>query len=189
METHVLWTPLQETGLEHLHLTENETGVVADSLMLGIEHATPFRLRYQVWIDSAWHVRECRLLVNEEKSLHLYADGQGHWTDDAGAALTDLDGCLDIDISHTPFTNTLPMRRLQLTAGESTNILVVYITVPDLSVRPFQQRYTCLAQTDIGAIYRYESVESGFTADLPVDSQGLVMDYPKGWKRMEIPGA
>jgi hypothetical protein len=185
MESHVWWTPLQQIGLEQLDLVENETGVFADGLVLGIEHATPFRLWYQVRADSTWYVRECLLQVGGEKgrTMHLYTDGQGHWAGATGVAYPALDGCLDIDISYTPFTNTLPVRRLALTPGESADLLVAYITVPDLSVRPVQQRYTCLSRTASGGIYRYEGLESNFTADLLVDDQGLVVDYPGIWKR------
>lgn len=188
MESHVWWSSLQQIGLEQLHLMENETGVVAEGLVLGIEYATPFRLWYQVWTDSAWNVRECLLQVGGEKgqTLHLYSDGQGHWTDAAGVACPTLDSCLDIDISSTPFTNTLPVRRLALIPGESEDLLVAYITVPDLSIRPVQQRYTCLSRTASGGIYRYEGLESNFTADLLVDAQGLVVDYPGIWKRAEM---
>jgi uncharacterized protein len=187
METHVWWTPLQQTGLEHLHLVENETGVVADGLVLGIELTTPFRLWYQVRMDSNWSVRECLLQVGGEKgqTMHLYADGQGHWTDAEDVAYSALNGCLDIDISRTPFTNTLPIRRLALTPGESADLLVAYVTVPDLSIRPVQQRYTCLSRTASSGVYRYEGLESNFTADLLVDDQGLVVDYPGIWKRTE----
>ena len=121
MESQIWWTPLQLPGMEQLYLVENETDVVADGLVLGIEGATPFRLWYKVWMDKDWHVRECFLQVGEEKgpTVHLYSDGQGHWTDDAGVACSTLDGCLDIDISQTPFTNTLPIRRLALTPGKT----------------------------------------------------------------------
>lgn len=188
MESHVWWTPLEFPGLEQLHLVENETGVVADGLVLGIESAIPFRLWYQVWMDVDWNVRECLFQVGREKgqTVHLYTDGQGHWTDAAGIACSTLDGCLDIDISCTPFTNTLPVRRLALTPGENADLLTAYITVPNLSIRPVRQRYTCLSHTTSGGIYRYEGLESNFTANLSVDVQGLVVDYPGSWKRAEM---
>ncbi len=188
METHVWWTPLEPPGLEQLYLVESETGVVADGLVLGMEGATPFRLRYQVWMDLDWNVRECLLNVGERQgqSLHMYADGQGHWTDAEGSTYSSLDGCLDLDISCTPFTNTLPIRRLALTPGESADLLVAYLTVPDLTIRLARQRYTCLSRTTSGGVYRYEGLETNFTADLPVDALGLVIDYPGIWKRVEI---
>ena len=188
MESHVWWTPLELPGLEQFHLVENETGVVADGLVLGIEGATPFRLWYQVRTDTNWNTRECLLQVGGEQgqSVHLYTDGQGHWTDAAGAACAALEGCLDLDISRTPFTNTLPLRRLALKPGESMDLLVAYMTVPALSIRPVRQRYTCLSRTASGGIYRYEGLESNFTADLSVDEQALVVDYSGIWKRVEM---
>ncbi|HEY0757024.1 MAG TPA: putative glycolipid-binding domain-containing protein [Ktedonobacteraceae bacterium] len=185
MESYVWWVALEVPGLEQLHLVKNETGIIVDSFVLGIEGVMPFRLWYQVWTDNNWNVRECFLQLGGEKgqTVHLYADGQGHWTDDAGVARSDLDGCLDIDISHTPFTNTLPLRRLELAPGESAHLLVAYAAIPDLVIRPARQRYTCLSRTTSGGLYRYEGLENNFTADLPVDDQGLIVDYPGIWKR------
>jgi uncharacterized protein len=101
----------------------------------------------------------------------------------AKQAFSTLDGCLDLDISRTPFTNTLPIRRVALAPGESTDLLVAYTSVPDLSIRPVRQRYTCLSRTPSDGTYRYEGLESNFTADLLVDEKALVVDYPGIWKR------
>src|SRR5260370_32876428 len=120
MESHVWWTPLELPGLEQLHLVENEMGVVADGLVLGIEHATPFRLWYQVWTDNDWNVRECLLQVGGEQgqTVNLSTDGQGQWTDAAVFAFYTLDVCLVIDISLTSFPNNIPVRSLSLSFGE-----------------------------------------------------------------------
>lgn len=46
------------------------------------------------------------------------------------------------------------------------------------------QRYTFLEKNAEGGVYRYENLASGYTADLNVDAQGLVIDYPGDWKRV-----
>jgi hypothetical protein len=56
----------------------------------------------------------------------LSADGKGRWFDAKGTHLAELDGCIDIDISATPFTNTLPIRRLQLKHGAAQVLRCVY---------------------------------------------------------------
>ena len=69
---------------------------------------------------------------------------------------------------------------------------MVYIAVPQMQVEVTQQRYTSLAVTPSGGQYRYESLEQGvctFTADLPVDQEGLVLDYPELFKRVGAWGA
>jgi uncharacterized protein len=186
MDTHVCWTALQQPGLEHLHLMEHEAEIVADGLVLAVEGAAPYRLWYQVRADGEWRVRECLLQVGgvNGATMRLSSDGLGHWTDADGNACASLDGCLDVDISVTPFTNTLPLRRLALAPDASADLQVVYISVPALSVRLARQRYTCLARTASGGRYRYEGLESGFQAELAVDAQALVVDYPNLWKRV-----
>ena len=95
-----------------------------------------------------------------------------------------LDGCEYVDISDTPFTNTLPIRRLGLASGESAVISVAYFDGAELQPWPELQRYTCLQQDSDGGLYRFESLDGGFTADLPVDADGLVFDYPGLFRRV-----
>ena len=91
-----------------------------------------------------------------------------------------------MDLSVTPFTNTLPIRRLVLRDGESSEIADVYVTVPVMEQGVSRQRYTCLERGPEGGLYRYEDrgIFRGFTADLPVDAEGLVLDYPGIFRRM-----
>src|SRR5215203_6431025 len=71
-------------------------------------------------------------------------DGEGHWKRRGGEPMPDLDGCIDVDISATPFTNTLPIRRLGFEPGQSEELTVAYIRVPELLIGPERQRYGCL---------------------------------------------
>jgi len=59
------------------------------------------------------------------------------------------------------------------------------MTVLEMQVRAAPQRYTCLARNADGGVYRYESLSSGFTRDLLIDADGLVIEYPGIWKRVE----
>jgi hypothetical protein len=43
------------------------------------------------------------------------------------------------------------------------------------------QRYTAL---DGAKHYRFESLDDGFTAELPVDEDGFVLDYPGLFRRL-----
>lgn len=56
---------------------------------------------------------------------------------------------------------------------------------PTLGRQRAQQRYTCLEASGSTARYLYESVASGFRAELVVDGDGLVSDYPGVWERVE----
>jgi uncharacterized protein len=85
---------------------------------------------------------------------------------------------MDIDFAATPFTNTLPVRRLDLQPGESAEIAVAYIDAHSLGVMPIRQRYTCLESGADGGRYRFEALPyaalpDGFSAELSVDAMGL----------------
>ncbi len=186
MEWNVMWVPWAGVGLEHLRLRQNDTMMLIDSVVIGVNDDQPFRLWYEIQTESDWKVRACtlRLLGDTTPVVTLHADGEGHWTDAAGVPLSALDGCIDVDISVTPFTNTLPIRRVSLHPGQSVDLLVAYLSVPEMEVRSAPQRYTCLEGNAAGGLYRYESLTSGFTRDLRIDAQGLVIDYPGLWKRV-----
>jgi hypothetical protein len=178
------WTPWDEPGSEHLCLTLAADGVHADGVILRRKDDRDLRVHYRVETDPAWQVRRLHLaILGSEHALHLERDDAGNWEVNRSAA-PELAGCHDIDIEITPFTNTLPIRRLALAEGESAEIRVAYVPVPELAVRPAEQRYTCLApRSPAGGLYRYEGLFRGFTAELPVDPDGLVRDYPETFRR------
>lgn len=189
MERHVMWSPWTGPGLEHLYVTQNTEQVVADGLILGVKEQEPFRVRYEIHCDQHWRVRTVQVSVlgRAPQTLSLSTNGKGSWTTEAGIELLSLRGCLDVDISATPFTNTLPIRRLALNPGQSALLSMVYIAIPQMQVTAVEQRYTCLEKTAKGGRYRYESLKdgvSGFTAELPVDGDGLVGDYPGLFRRV-----
>ena len=176
------WNKGQEgVGLEHLLLDER----VADSVVLAFdERRGPYRLTYRLTWDESWRLREADLVVATERSttsLYLRTDGQGRWRDGGGRAVDELDGCVDIDIWPTPFTNSFPVRRVPLDVGERRQFRMAWVFAPDLTIRPQPQAYTRLAER----LYLFESPDGGgFSAELPVDEDGIVLDYPGLFRRV-----
>jgi hypothetical protein len=188
VERDVLWRTLQEPGLEHLALRETARGIRADGLAIGVfgSPARPFRLRYRLGCDPAGRVTDLTLHVTRPRPrrIALRGDGQGTWRNASGAELGELRGCIDVDIMTSPFTNLLPIRRLAWAPGRSAEIDVVYVSVPELDVQPHRQRYTCIVATPGRARFRFESLTTGFAADLEVDGDGLVTDYGDVFQRV-----
>lgn len=133
---------------------------------------------YSIDTDASWATRTVRI-ATEHSSLVLFADGRGHWTEGDGRTLDRLAGAIDVDISATPFSNTLPIWRLGLGVGESADIVTAYIALPDLTVTADPQRYTRLDERS----YRYQSRDSDFARDITVDEYGFVVDYPGLFRR------
>jgi hypothetical protein len=182
----VMWSAWDAPGLEHLRLAMHNDGVVADGIVLGLTEGRPFRVAYEVRCDVGWRVRTVRVGVpgSEQPGVNVRSDGEGNWTTLDGRAVPELQGCVDADISVTPFTNTLPIQRLGLVPEETAELYVAYVECTEMQVWPEPQRYTCLEKRARGALYRFRSLDGGFTADLPVDADGLVVDYPGLFRRV-----
>lgn len=171
-------------GFEHLLLSE----LSADSTILGFdEQGEAFRLTYHLRWDELWHLRDARLVRTNAAgviALHLDSDGRGHWRNGSGIHLDSLDGCIDIDIWPTPFTNTFPIRRARLAIGQRQEFTMAYVdagTGPGISFRAMRQGYTRLGPL----LYRYENLDgSGFSAELPVDDDDVVRDYQGLFRRL-----
>jgi hypothetical protein len=92
------------------------------------------------------------------------------------AALADA---LDCDLGLSPATNLMPILRHGLVAGGGgVELITAWVSVPDLSVRPDGQRYSYLRGGPDHHLLRYEALDGSFTADITVDREGIVVDYP-----------
>src|SRR5262245_25365048 len=182
----ICWVPIwnkdrEGLGLEHLLLAER----TADSVVLAFdEELGPFRLTYRLTWDESWQLRDAELAVATERftrSLNLQTDGQGRWRHRDGRAIDALDGCLDVDIWPTPFTNSFPIRREPMAVGERRQFRIAWIFAPDLTLHAQSQAYTRLANR----LYLFENLDgSGFRAELAVDEDGIVLDYPDLFRRV-----
>lgn len=188
MFKNAFWRPVTGVGLEHLRLSEDRAGITAESVVVGTSDGDPFRVHYELDCDLDWRPERVSVatLGRSAASTTLRADGEGTWIDGRGEELPALRGAVDVDVSATPFTNTLPIRRLDLDAGESADLTVAYLDVPALRVEADAQRYTCLDPVDEdGGRYRYNAIDGEFSAELAVDADGLVVEYAGLFTRVD----
>jgi hypothetical protein len=182
----VCWSPLwnkhhENFGLEHLVLTER----AADSVILAMdEDDAPFRLDYHLrWAPSGCLLEADLVLIKGQsrRSLELRADGKGTWRHADGRHIPELDGCIDVDIWPTPFTNSFPIWRTPMAIGQREEFHMAWIDGTTLTVEAKPQAYSRLEER----LYLFESLDgSSFQAQLPVDDHGLVLDYPDLFQRI-----
>ena len=176
------WQDWSGRGLEHLVLKEGSGQIVAAAAVLGVSGNQLFAAHYKICCDPDWRVRSVELHeIGSDRTLELASNGAGNWSDGSGATQPQLAGAMDVDISITPFTNTLPIRRLGLKPGESAEIAAVYVRLPELTAGTDLQRYTCLEPR---RRYRYESLDSDFMREIETDEHGLVTLYPGLFRRI-----
>jgi hypothetical protein len=188
LQTTARWRPLAGDGLEHVTITPLNTAagtiIRASSVIIGGRGGRPYGVFYRIDCASDWTVLSFSIETTDGVGVALVSDGAGHWHTESGTHLVPFDGCIDIDLAGTPFTNTLPIRRLDLTPSSGTaSLSMLYIPFDTFEPRRDNQRYTCISPQKL---YRYEAQDRSFAADLPVDEDGLVLDYPTLFCRLSI---
>jgi hypothetical protein len=178
---HVRWELHAGSGIEHLVLqASSNAGPATTSIeRKRARHFLSNRRLYRSPWCRPYTLQPTRCRQDTRRILN--ADGAGNWHDTHGNNLPSLQGCIDVDIIATPFTNTLPIRRLAWQEGEQQRISVAWIAVPDLQVLRSPQTYTCITP---GKQFRYENVDTSFSANLDIDEDGLVIDYPDMFMRV-----
>ena len=143
------------------------------------DDAGAWSLRYSVIADRTWLTRTVFVEVLADDGLErvtLEVDQMGEWTLD-GRPWPDLRGCTDVDISATPLSNTMPVRRLGLSVGAEATIEAAWLDVPSLAVHRVPQTYRRLPDDERGlATYTYADPTYGPFV-FSVDAAGLVVDY------------
>ena len=170
----VRWRTWDHSSIETLSLRWENEGWTATG-EVGREAIT-----YVLRLSAGWQVRQFLLFRDlDEPDLWLGTDGSGRWGEMNGAHRTDLDGCLDVGLGCTPFTNTLPIRRMQLDVGDAADITTAMIDVETLGVVPVRQRFHRLGARR----YAITNLDTDVHVEFDIDEYGLVHDYPGGFRR------
>ncbi len=177
----VLWRNVNSPGCEYCALSRAGGGWRLEGTVLLADEDRPLEVRYRVECDEGWATRTVEVDTRsggDRRTLRLRVDAGGRWWRD-GEELPAVRGCLDVDLSVTPATNTLPIRRLTLAEGAAAPVTTAWVRFPALAIEPLPQRYTRLGPDR----YRYES-DTGFVTEIETDDLGLVTRYGGGWERM-----
>jgi hypothetical protein len=193
----LFWARRDTSGAEHT-LVDVHAGLHARGTALAVD-PLPYSARYELrtgpdWVSTALEVstegagwsRTLRLeseagrwraSTAERGDLDAALTAAGH----AGAGLPGTEdpdllfGALDVDLTGSPLTNTLPIRRLGLLKAEpgvAHRVSVAWVLMPSLEVVQADQIYTSLGDR------RVRFATETFSADLVVDDEGFVVEYP-----------
>jgi hypothetical protein len=165
----LVWRGLEEWLAEACEVTLAGERLHARGVQLGAE-PHPYRADYELTTGANWITE--RLLVScGERSLDLRRADDGSWTAN-GEPQPHVQGALDCDLAFSPLTNFMPARRL---AGQPVDHVMAWVSVPGLAVLRSEQRYEPIDARTV----RFIGLEDGFTADLELDEDGLVVRYPR----------
>ena len=181
MQTNILWSGIEYNSLENCLVKTTDTGAEINSVIVGGYDGKIYHVEYQIRTNENWET-----IFVEIKSQHsnirdyfiFESDAKGNWALN-GKPEDQFQGCIDVDIPVTPFTNTLPIKRLNMQKSEVSEIYVLYIDLLERKITPVRQKYIRLADTR----YHYENIPNDFEANIEVDEFGFVVDYPSLFTR------
>lgn len=183
MQTNVLWTGREYYSLENCLVNTTANGSEITSTIIGHYEKKIYQVGYSIKTNGNWETVFFEINArhsNQIQSIRLEGDGRGNWMSE-GKEMTQFNGCLDIDIPLTPFTNTLPINRLRLEVNQTQEIRVIYLDLLAHQITPVRQKYTRLSHLE----YQYENIPNDFEAKIQVDESGLVVDYPSLFVRTD----
>jgi hypothetical protein len=169
----VVWRGLEEWLAETCEVTLDGDRLHARGTQLGAE-PHPYRVDYELTTAEGWVTERLAVTAHDaagQRELDLRRAADGTWTAN-GAPQPHVDGALDCDLAFSPLTNVMPARRL---AGAPADHVMAWVSVPDLAVLRSEQRYEPIGARHV----RFVSRDSGFTVELELDEDGLVVRYPR----------
>ena len=178
----ILWRRLDEPGHEftQLYFEDAVWSLTGTAIFVsGQRPRRPVRIDYLVVCDADWQTRSARVsgwVGDETIRIDILVDDSRRWRLN-GIDVPEVDGCVDIDLSFSPSTNLLPIRRLRLDVGDEVAARAAWLRFPDFRLEPLDQSYRRVA----GGTYHYESRGGKFVAELSVNEAGFVTGYPKLW--------
>jgi hypothetical protein len=188
--TILTWQGVSAPRLESVRLLVAEDRLKASGRLIAAADGDKeaFSTSFEVATDS--HGAFNRLLIRastaeEERQISVSRTEDGLWLVDRGQGTerSTFGGALEVDVAGAVVFNALPIRRLGLhrEAGEH-ELPVVYVSLPDLSVRVARHTYTTVSiGEEISVVSRRDE---NYTADLTVDSSGFVIEYPRLARRV-----
>ena len=144
------------------------------------ESGRPCRLDYRVVCDAAWRTVSARVAGWVDITpieVVIGVDAARNWSLN-GRPCAEVQGCEDIDLSFSPATNLLPIRRARLAVRARVSVRAAWLRFPAVALESLDQTYERVSESR----YRYESRGGTFVALLETNAAGFVTHYPGLWQ-------
>ena len=179
VELKVIWSNEEQFGCEYLKLVSkngNLTTAQGTIIFIDGEKSDAHNINYTVELDEHWITKRLNIVVDYFSSLELISDGEGNWFNTDGEPVDKLKGAIDIDISATPFSNSLPINRVNWEENQLEHFEMVYILVPSLELKKVLQSYRFIRSENGLKYFHYRCYD--YETIICVDANGLVVNYP-----------
>ena len=136
-------------------------------------------LDYVVRCDTGWATLSADIAGEHdgrEVQVRIQRSGARWWVNDLEQEA--VSGAVDIDLSFTPATNLMPLRRLMDRRDIMLDTNAAWLRYPMAALTPLDQTYS---RTERPGCVRYTAQQTRYETELMVDSSGFVTLYPELW--------
>ena len=177
------WRAHDDSRMEsaRVSLSGNRIKAYGRIVAAATEKNPPFSASYDLVTDETGATKRLSMsvtLAERDRQLSIARDEENMWliTDHQGQTRAAYEGALDVDVVFSPFFNALPIRRMGLSQRvESVTVPVVYVSLPDLTVKQASISYSSSGPSSGDGIKLHSPVAD---TTITVDADGFIVDYP-----------
>lgn len=173
------WQRLDTAGHDACRLEQIRSGWRLTGIAVFRHPDGPASLSYRVDCDPTWRSEQGRVsgFIGHRSVDHAITRDAAGWALD-GAVVAGLDHLVDLDLSFTPATNLLQLRRVAVPDEGPVPLPVAWFDLGSGTLSELPQTY---ARAGARA-YRYSAPTAGYQDTLETGAEGFVTRYPGLWQ-------
>jgi hypothetical protein len=167
-------------GFETVFFRGVAAGYRCEGVTAAVEDGQAWAVRYAILLDTQWRGTAATVWCWTDagaRETKIEAIAVGRWQVD-NKEISEVAGCLDIDLESSACTNTMPIHRLNLDVGEAAPAPALYVRANSLAVGRLEQVYRRVTDDGDRLRFDYRAPAFNFEARLIYDRSGLILDYP-----------
>lgn len=178
----IFWKRKDVDSLERLVLNKTVDAIYAVSSVISLASGG-LRVDHKWKLTKQWRTESLEVKKwNGDDFQRLILERSGRSWSINGMPRMDLMDTAEPDISISPFSNSLPIRRMRADHAVSLELTACYVDVESMEVKPSKQRYDKVSSNtyrffDRGLFYGHEAV-------IEVDRHLLLTTYEKVFVRI-----
>jgi uncharacterized protein len=173
-----IWRRIDTPGHDACWLIRDQRSLMLDGAAIFKHAAGPARLAYRVMCDTDWRTVSGLVLgyiANRPVSFNI-ARQDSDWTLN-GTVVPGLDQLDDLDLSFTPATNLLHLRRQNVLHGKTAKVPVAWLDIDTGTLTNLPQFYERRGTSR----FWYQAPTVGYEGMLEFAPDGFIQNYPELW--------
>jgi hypothetical protein len=174
-----IWRRLDTLGHDGCWLIQNELGWLVEGATVFIHFGLPAALRYAVQCDPSWETIDGQVQgrIGDRTLAFAVARDGPQWVLN-GTPVKGLEHLVDLDLSVTPATNLLQVRRKSGATGDRWNLPVAWLDIDRGTLEELPQVYERRSEKTLW----YEAPTVGYEGLLEIAENGFIRRYPGLWE-------